>query len=396
MAWNEPGKSGDKDPWGQRRKPDSGGPDLDRIVKNLQQKFAGLFGGGAGPASGFGIGLIIVVALLIWALTGFYVINQGERGVVLRFGRETEITDAGLHWHLPYPIEKVEKVNVEKVSTIEIGYRSNPRGGGKSKVPKEALMLTEDENIIDIEFAVQYRVNNAADYVFNVRDPETTIGQATESAVREVIGRSALDYVFENRKSVEDNVKELLQSILNNYRVGVSIQAVEMQRAQPPEEVKPAFDDAVKAREDRERLKNEAEAYANDVIPRARGAAARMLQEAEGYKASVIARADGDALRFTQIANEYVKAPNVTRERLYLETMEQVLSNTTKIFVDQKAGNNLIYLPLDKLLPAGVPPSTPAPLVAPSAETGAAPAPPSRDSAASRSRTDLRRRETTP
>ena len=398
MAWNEPGKSGDKDPWGQRRKPDAGGPDLDRIVKNLQQKFAGLFGGGggAGPASGFGVGLIVVVALAIWALTGFYVINQGERGVVLRFGKETEIADAGLHWHLPYPIEKVEKVNVEKVSTIEIGYRSNPRGGGKSKVPKEALMLTEDENIIDIEFALQYRVNNAADYVFNVRDPETTIGQATESAVREVIGRSTLDYVFENRKNVEDNVKQLLQSILDNYRVGVSIQAVEMQRAQPPEEVKPAFDDAVKAREDRERLKNEAEAYANDVIPRARGAAARMLQEAEGYKASVIARADGDARRFTQIAAEYVKAPNVTRERLYLETMEQVLSNTTKIFVDQKAGNNLIYLPLDKLLPAGVPSGTPTPLVAPPPETGAAPSLPLRDSSASRGRADLRRRETTP
>ncbi|HYA38783.1 MAG TPA: FtsH protease activity modulator HflK [Candidatus Methylomirabilis sp.] len=398
MAWNEPGKTGGKDPWGQRRKPDSGGPDLDRIVKNLQQKFAALFGGGgAGRASGLGIVLIVGVALVIWAATGFYVINQGERGVVLRFGKETEITDAGLHWHLPYPIEKVEKVNVEKVSTIEIGYRSNARGGGKSKVPKEALMLTEDENIIDIEFAVQYRVNNAADYVFDVRDPETTIGQATESAVREVVGRSTLDFVFENRKNVEDSVKQLLQSILDNYRVGVSIQAVQMQRAQPPEEVKPAFDDAVKAREDRERLKNEAEAYANDVIPRARGAAARMLQEAEGYKASVIARADGDARRFTQIANEYVKAPNVTRERLYLETMEQVLSNTTKIFVDQKAGNNLIYLPLDKLLPAGVPPSTPTPPVAPPPETGAAPpTPPLRDSAASRSRTDLRRRETTP
>jgi membrane protease subunit HflK len=396
LAWNEPGRPGDRDPWGQRRKPDPGGPDLDRIVKNLQQKLAGWFGGGAGgPAGGFGIGLIVVVALAIWVLTGFYIINQGERGVVLRFGKETEVTDAGLHWHLPYPIETVERVNVEKVSTIEIGYRSNPHGG-KSKVPKEALMLTEDENIIDIEFAVQYRVNNAPDYVFNVRDPQTTIGQATESAVREVIGRSALDYVFENRKNIEDSVKQLLQSILDNYRVGVAIQAVEMQRAQPPEEVKPAFDDAVKAREDRERLKNEAEAYANDVIPRARGAAARMLQEAEGYKASVIARAEGEARRFTQIANEYVKAPAVTRERLYLETMEQVLSSTTKIFVGEKAGHNLLYLPLDKLLPAGVPSATPAPLVAPPPETGGAPSLPLRDSAASRSRTDLRRRETTP
>jgi membrane protease subunit HflK len=212
-------------------------------------------------------------------------------------------------------------------------------------------MLTEDENIIEIEFAIQYRIDNAADYVFNVRDQETTIAQATESAVREVVGRSKLDYVFENRKDVEVAVRDLLQKILNIYSVGVQILAVEMQRAQPPEEVKAAFDDAVRAREDRERLKNEAEAYANDVIPRARGAAQRLLQEAEGYKASTIARAEGDAQRFTRIANEYVKAPAVTRERMYIETMQEVLSGTTKIFIDQKAGNNMIYLPLDKLVP---------------------------------------------
>ncbi|MBI3546733.1 MAG: FtsH protease activity modulator HflK [Gammaproteobacteria bacterium] len=398
MAWNEPGKPGDKDPWGQRRKPGADGPDLERIVKNIQQKFAALFGGkGGGPdsghASGFGLSLIIAVAVFVWFLTGFYVVNQGERGVVLRFGAKTEITDAGLRWHLPYPIEKVEKVNVEKVSTIEIGYRSNLRSSGKSKVPLEALMLTEDENIIEIEFAVQYWVNDAANYVFNVRDQEVTIGQATESAVREVIGRSTLDYVFENRKNIEQNVKELLQKILNNYRIGVQIQAVEMQRAQPPEEVKSAFDDAVKAREDRERLKNEAEAYANDVIPRARGAAARTLQEAEGYKASVTARADGDARRFTQIANEYVKAPAVTRERLYIETMEQVLSSTTKIFIDQKAGNNLIYLPLDKMIPlneaAAQTPSIPA---LTSEASDMVPSPPVRSGASGRSRADMRKR----
>lgn len=392
MAWNEPGKSGDKDPWGQRRKPGASGPDLDRIVKNIQQKFAGLFGGqGGGRASGFGLGLIVAAALFIWLISGYYVVNQGERGVVLRFGKKAEITDAGLRWHLPYPIEKVEKVNVEKVSTVEIGYRSNPGSDGKSNVPKEALMLTEDENIIDIDFAVQYKIKDAADYLFNVRNPETTIVQATESAVREVVGKSTLDFALtEGREQVERSARDLLQEILDKYKTGVQIVTVKTQRAQPPEEVKPAFDDAVKAREDEQRLKNEAEAYANDVIPRARGAAARMIQEAEGYKASVIARADGDARRFTQIANEYVKAPAVTRERLYLETMEQVLSSTTKIFVDQKAGSSLIYLPLDKLVPMGE--AVPAPSAAPSPESGMAPSPAVKSGATTRTRTDLRKR----
>lgn len=392
MAWNEPGKSGDKDPWGQRRKPGASGPDLDRIVKNIQQKFATLFGGqGGGRASGFGLGLIVAAALLIWLISGFYVVNQGERGVVLRFGKKAVITEAGLRWHLPYPIEKVEKVNVEKVSTVEIGYRSNPQAGGKSNVPKEALMLTEDENIIDIQFAVQYKIKDAADYLFNVRDPEITIVQATESAVREVVGKNTLDFALtEGRDQVARSARELLQQILDKYKIGVQIVTVETQKAQPPEEVKPAFDDAVKAREDEQRLKNEAEAYANDVIPRARGAAARMTQEAEGYKASVIARADGDARRFTQIANEYVKAPGVTRERLYLETMEQVLSSTTKIFVDQKAGSNLIYLPLDKLLSIGEP--LPVPSAALPPESGMAPSPAVKSGATTRTRTEQRKR----
>ena len=252
MAWNEPGKPGDKDPWGQRRKPGAGSPDLDRIVRNIQQKLSGLFGGmGGGQASGFGIGLVVVVALVIWLLSGFYIVNQGERGVVLRFGKKTDITEAGLRWHMPYPIEKVEKVNVDKVSTIEIGYRSNPRTGTKSKVPKEALMLTQDENIIDIEFAVQYKIKNAADYLFDVRDPETTIVQATESAVREVVGRSTLDFALtEGRDQVARSARDVLQEILDKYKTGVQIVTVETQKAQPPDEVKPAFDDAVKARED--------------------------------------------------------------------------------------------------------------------------------------------------
>ncbi len=400
MAWNEPGKPGDKDPWGQRRKAGGEAPDIDRIVRNIQQKFAGLFGGlfggggggGGARASGFGFGLILVVALVVWLVTGLYIVNQGEHGVVLRFGKKSEITQAGLRWHIPFPFESVEKVNVEKVSTIEIGYRSNPRTGGKSKVPKEALMLTEDENIIDIEFAVQYKIKDAAAYLFNVREPEVTIAQATESAVREVVGKSTLDFALtEGRDQVSRNTRELLQQILDRYNSGVHVVTVETQKAQPPDEVKPAFDDAVKAREDEQRLKNEAEAYANDVIPRARGAAARLLQEAEGYKTSVIARADGDARRFSQIANEYVKAPAVTRERMYIETMEQVLSSTTTILIDQKAGNNLIYLPLDKLMPLGEPAAAAAPFVPPLTEADA-----TARGTTGRNRTDLRGRGTTP
>lgn len=213
-------------------------------------------------------------------------------------------------------------------------------------------MLTEDENIIDIEFAVQYKIKEASDYLFNVRDPEATIRQATESAVRQIAGKSTMDFVLtEGREEVGQKTQELSQQILDSYKTGIFIYKVEMQKAYPPEQVKAAFDDAVKAREDEERYKNEAEAYANDIIPRARGKATRMIQEAEGHKASVIARAEGDARRFTQIAKEYAKAPRVTRDRLYIEAMEEVLSNTTKIFVDQKAGNNLLYLPLDKLVP---------------------------------------------
>lgn len=355
MAWNVPGGNGDKDkdPWGSRRRPASGGtPDLDQVVRNIQRKLAGVFGGRGGGGSSIGIGLILIVALALWLLSGFYIVQQGERGVVLRFGARHQATEAGLHWHFPYPIETVEKVNVDKVSTIEIGYRSNPRGGGRSKVPREALMITGDENIIDIEFAVQYRIKDAGDYLFNVRDPEVTIAQATESAVREMVGKSTLDFALtEGRNEVAREARGLLQTILDKYNTGIDVVAVETQKAQPPDEVKPAFDDAVKAREDEQRLKNEAEAYANDVIPRARGAAARLLEEAEGYKASVTARADGDARRFSQIAKEYAKAPAVTRDRLYIETMEQMLSNSSKIYIDQKSGNNLLYLPIDRLAP---------------------------------------------
>jgi len=379
VAWNVPGGNGDKDkdrdPWSQRRRGAGGSPDLDQIVRNIQRRLAGLFGGGGGSSGGgvgggsgstIGIGLILLVGIGLWLLSGTYVVQQGERGVVLRFGKFQEATVGGLHWHLPYPVESVEKVNVDKVSTIEIGYRSDARGG-RRKVPGEALMLSGDENIIDIEFAVQYRIKDASAYLFNVRDPEGTISQATESAVREVVGQSTLDFALtEGRVSVSRDARKLLQEILDRYNTGIFIVTIETQKAQPPDEVKPAFDDAVKAREDEQRLKNEAEAYANDVVPRARGAAARLLQEAEAYKASVIARADGDARRFNQIYTEYAKAPAITRERLYIEAIEQVLSSTTKIFIDQKSGNNLLYLPIDRLTGRD---TTAAPLPPPAADT---------------------------
>jgi len=364
VAWNQPG-SGDKDPWGQKKNNDNGPPDLDEIVRNLQKKLGGLFGGGGkggksgkggGPisdkASGIGAAFVVIVAAGLWALSGFYIVEQGEEGVVQRFGALTEQTDAGLRWHIPWPIETVTTVNIAEIIPVEIGYRSNARAGSKTKVPREALMLTEDENIIDIEFAVQYRIKNAADYLFHVRDVEKTIVQATEAAVREIAGKSTMDFILtEGRDEVGQKTEELLQVILDVYKTGILVTKVDMQEAQPPEEVRAAFDDAVKAREDEVRFKNEAEAYSNDIIPRARGRSARMLEEAEGYKQSVIARAEGDAKRFNQILKEYAKAPRVTRDRLYIESMEKVMSNSTKILVDQKSGNNLMYLPLDKLVP---------------------------------------------
>ncbi len=359
MAWNEPG-SGGKDPWGQRNN-QQGPPDLDEIVRNIQKKLGGLFGGsgkggnggadGGGISGGTGFTVIFVVLALIWIASGTYIVQQGEQGVVLRFGAKAGVTNAGLRWHIPWPIETVEKVNVQKIEKVEIGYRTNERTGGTTKVLSEALMLTEDENIIDIQFAVQYRIKDPDNYLFNVREVEETIAQATESAVREIAGKRTMDHVLtEGRDEVGQETQRLLQKILDVYESGIFITKVEMQRADPPEEVKSAFDDAVKAREDKERFQNEAQAYANDILPRARGKAARMIQEAEGYKATVIARAEGDANRFIAIAKEYARAPRVTRERLYIEAMEEVLGNTTKVMVDQKSGNNLIYLPLDKLM----------------------------------------------
>jgi len=293
------------------------------------------------------MGLIAAIILLIWLGSGFYIVDASQRGVVLRFGKFMETTMPGPRWHLPFPIESVEIVNLSQVRTVEIGYRDNV----KNKLLNESLMLTDDENIIDIQFAVQYFLKDPAEYLFNNRNPDENVHQVAEAAIREVVGRNKMDFVlYEGREQVTAETTKLLQSILDRYKSGILISKVTMQNAQPPEQVQASFDDAVKAGQDRERLKNEGQAYANDVIPRASGAAARLIQEAEGYKQSVIANAEGDASRFKQIQAQYEKAPAVTRERMYLDMMQQVMSNVSKVMVDQKNGNNLLYLPLDKLI----------------------------------------------
>lgn len=352
--------------WG-KNKGDSGPPDLDEVLRNVNKKINSIFGSKEGKGGGGrgkeprqqsrgSIILMLGLLLVVWVASGFYIVNEGHRGVVLRFGAYVDTTPAGLRWHLPYPIEKVEIVNVSEVRTIEIGYRNNVR----SKVLRESLMLTDDENIIDIQFAVQYILNNPENFLFTNRDPDDAVLQAAETAIRQIIGQSKMDFVlYEGREQVASAATVLMQEILDRYKIGIAISRVTMQNAQPPEQVQAAFDDAVKAGQDRERQNNEGQAYANDVIPRARGNAARLLEEADGYRARVIASAEGDANRFDQLFEEYSKAPGVTRERLYLDMMQQVLSNTSKIMIDQQSGSNLLYLPLDKLIGTGG--STPVP-----------------------------------
>lgn len=355
MAWNEPG-SGDKDPWGNRG--NDGPPDLDEVVRNMQRKLGGIFGGKGGSgnnnngssAGSFGLGLIAAIAGIIWLLSGIYIVDPAERGVVLRFGQYATSTMPGPHWHLPYPIEKVEKVNVEEIRTAEIGYRSSgSRNGGT--IHSEALMLTKDENIIDLKIAVQYRVQDAGKYLFNVRSPDLILRQMMESAVRETVGRSNMDFVLtEGRSAIANSTEQLLQSMLDAHDGGLLVTSVNMQDVQPPEQVQAAFADVVKAREDEVRQKNQAEAYSNDILPKARGQAFRILQEAEAYKSQIIAKAEGDASRFTQVMREYNKAPAVTMERLYLDAMESVYSKSQKVMVDiENGGSNVLYLPLDRL-----------------------------------------------
>jgi modulator of FtsH protease HflK len=344
MAWNEPGGNG-KDPWSGKGG-DQGPPDLDEVVKKLQEKFGGLFGGGKpsrdNPSSGGGSGpgaksisFIIAIALVIWLLSGIYIIDAPERGVVLRFGAYHQTTQPGPHWHIPFPVEQVIPVNVDQITSFR----------------HKAQMLTRDENIVDVELTIQSRIQDAADYQFQDRNPDKTLHDATETAVREIIGKSDLDFILtQGRSAIAEQIKDGAQSLIDAYKTGLIITSVNMQPAKPPEQVKSAFDDAIKAREDKEKLENQAEAYANEIVPQARGEAARLTADASAYKDRVIAEAQGDASRFLAVLKEYQLEPKVTRERLYIDAIESMLSQTSKVMLDTQGGNSLMYLPLDKLI----------------------------------------------
>jgi len=369
MALNDPqwgrgsGPSGDDDDDGRRgRRPSGGPPDLDELWRELNRRLNGLFGRGGGNAggsgggfrpdargAGIGVAMVLLVATLIWLGSGAYIVQEGQVGVVTTFGRYSETTQSGFRWRMPWPVQAHELVDVLSVRTLEVGSR------GRSDRLKESLMLTDDENIVDVHFTVQYRiredVNGARDFVFNTRRPTESVTQVAESAMREVVGRQAMDKVlYESRQEIADAVRTSMQEQLDRYGTGILVLQVAIQNAQPPEQVQAAFDDAVKATQDRERLINEGQAYANDVVPRARGTAARLMQEAEGYRARVVETAQGDASRFRQVAAAYAKAPQVTRDRMYIDTMQQIFASTTKVLIDTRNSNQLLYLPFDKLL----------------------------------------------
>jgi modulator of FtsH protease HflK len=342
--------------WGKRGGGNEGPPDLDEMWRSFNQKLAGLFGkrrpqdpGGPVGGRGFGggVSLMIGVILVAWLASGFYIVVEGQRGVVLTFGKFSEVTNAGLRWRFPYPIQSHEIVDLTGVRTVEVGYRNNV----KTHVLRESLMLTDDENIIDIQFAVQYILKDPMDYLFNNRRPEDTVLQAAETAFREIVGKSKMDFaLYEGREQIAVSAQKLMQDILDRYNTGIAISKVNVQNAQPPEQVQAAFDDAVRAKQDLERQKNEGQAYYNDVVPKARGTASRLTEEANGYRQRVVANAEGEAARFRQVLTEYAKAPAVTRERIYIDTMQQVFANSNKILVDAKGSGNLLYLPLDKIM----------------------------------------------
>jgi len=356
MSLNDPNwgrGGGNRGPGGGNQGP----PDLDELWRNFNRKLSELFGRrrpGSEPPSqppsnariGGGASLILGIVAAVWLASGFYIVVEGQRGVVLTFGEYSKETSSGLNWRMPWPIQAHEIVNLAQVRSVEVGYR----GAVKTKVAREAQMLTDDENIVDVQIAVQYLVRDAKDYLFNNRRPDESVLQAAETALREVVGKNKMDFVLNQGQKIADDATPLMQSILDRYKTGIQISKVNMQNAQPPEQVQNAFDDVQKAGQDRERQKNEGQAYFNDVVPKAKGNAARLMQEADGYRQRVIATAEGDATRFKQVLTEYAKAPQVTRERIYIDTMQQVYSSTSKVMLDYKGSGNLLYLPLDKLM----------------------------------------------
>jgi|AP12_2_1047962.scaffolds.fasta_scaffold10610_2 membrane protease subunit HflK len=336
MAWNEPG-GGKRDPWGGGGGND-GPPDLDEVVRKLRERMNSFFGGrrglGTGAGKPFNFSLVVVVALVAWVLSGIYIIEPAERGVILRLGKFHTITAPGPHWY-PRGIDTVNKVDVDRLRTVS----------------HRAKMLTKDENIIQVELAVQYQVKDAEDYLFQVRDPDFTLQEATESALREVVGNMAMDdFLSGGRGTIVQQTKDLTQEMLDKYNTGLILTSVNLQDPQPPEEVQGAFEDAIKAQEDEVRYKNQAEAFALDILPKARGDSTRLREAANAYREQVIAKAEGEASRFLQTLAEYDKAPDVTRKRMYIETMEYVLANTSKVVIQVKQGNNLMYIPLDRMM----------------------------------------------
>ncbi len=346
MAWNEPGGGG-KDPWGKRDQ--DGPPDLDEVFRNVQSKVTSIFGkgkGGGGPSSGmpgklsaFGGAVIFVLVVIGWLFSGIYIIQPAERGVITQFGKYHITSMPGPHWLIPWPVQALERVNVDQNRSVRM------RG---------QTILTSDENIVEIDMAVQYNVKSAVEFLFKVRDPDETLQEVAESAVREVVGKNDMDFIItQGRDSIASDTKENMQSLLDDYQTGILVTTVNLESAQPPEAVQAAFSDAIKAREDEQRFINEAEAYSNEIIPRARGNARQMLEQSKAYRTRVVKAAEGETKRFLALLAEYKKAPEVTRDRLYLDAVESVLRNTNKVVIDVEGGNNLMYLPLDKLITQG-------------------------------------------
>ncbi|MDM0013612.1 FtsH protease activity modulator HflK [Variovorax sp. J22P168] len=350
--------------------PNQGPPDLDELWRDFNRKLGGLFGGRGGgdnnnrppngnggggglrpdmKNAGFGLGLIAIVAVLIWLGTGFFIVNEGQQAVITQFGRYKATVGAGFNWRLPYPIQRHELVVTSQIRSVDVGRDTVVRSTGL----RESAMLTEDENIVEIKFAVQYRLNDARAFLFESKAPTDTVVQVAETAVREVVGKMRMDAALaDERDQIAPRVRTLMQTILDRYKLGVEVVAINLQQGgvRPPEQVQAAFDDVLKAGQERERLKNEAQAYANDVVPRATGTGSRLKEESEAYKARIVAQAQGDSQRFSSVLGEYQKAPQVTRDRMYTDAMQQIYSSTSKILVDSKANSNLLYLPLDKLM----------------------------------------------
>ena len=356
----------------------NGPPDLDELWRDFNQKLSGFFGspkkGGGGaepPPSGkpsgpifsvskFGIGAILAVIVAIWLSTGFFIVQEGQQGVITQFGRYHSTVGAGVNWRMPYPIQRQELVFVTQIRSVDVGRENIVKATGL----RESAMLTEDENILEIKFAVQYRLTDARAYLFETKNPTDTVVQAAETAVREVVGKMKMDAAMsEERDQIGPRIRVLMQRILDQYKVGIEVVGINLQQGgvRPPEQVQAAFDDVLKAGQERERAKNEAEAYANDVIPRAVGAASRLKQEADGYKSRIVSQAQGDAQRFKSLVSEYQKAPQVMRDRMYIDAMQQIYSNTTKVLIDTKAGSNLLYLPLEKIIQQAAQSNAPTP-----------------------------------